>query len=369
MYRDLNPFTFLRANSDGRDNVRESRNNVWRGIETMNYFKRLVSKYAISLWTGALLAIAIPITAFAAPSAEAILNAVIQVHATIPGTARTANSLGTERRGSGIVIDSSGLVLTIGYLILEARDVTLTDNSGHSVPAEIIAYDYGTGFGLLRARQPLGIQPVQFGNSDTANVRDVVLAVGHGRSAVQVRIAAQREYAGYWEYLLDDAIFTAPPFSDYAGAALIDQTGNLIGVGSLMLQDAGRPGTPSPGNMFVPIDALKDILADLIDQGRSSEPENPWLGLFANEYLGRIFVSSVSADGPAERAGVKVGDIIAGVAGQPMNDLARFYRAVWAVGEPGVSVPLDVFTTKSKLVNIDVISGNRYDWLKFGVSN
>ncbi len=369
MYCNPNPFTFLRAISDGRDNVQESRNNAWRGIETMNYFKRLVSKYAISLWTGALLAITIPIAAFGAPSAENILNAVIQIDATIPGTARTANSLGTERRGSGIVIDSSGLVLTIGYLILEARDVTLTDNNGHTVPAEIIAYDYSTGFGLLRARQPLGIQPVQFGNSSTANVRDVVLAVGHGGSAVQVRIAAQREFAGYWEYLLDDAIFTAPPFSDYAGAALIDQTGNLIGVGSLMLQDAARPGTPSPGNMFVPIDALKDILADLIDQGRSSEPENPWLGLFANQYRGRVFVSSVSADGPAERAGVKVGDIVAGVAGQPVNDLAHFYRAVWAVGEPGVSVPLDVFTAESKLVNIDVISGNRYDWLKFGVSN
>ena len=369
MYCDPNPFTFLRAISDGRDNVRESRDNALRGIETMNNLKRLVSKHAISLWTGALLAITIPIAAFGAPSAENILNAVIQVDANIPGTARTANALGTERRGSGIVIDSSGLVLTIGYLILEARDVTLTDNSGHTVSAEIIAYDYGTGFGLLRAMQPLGIQPVQFGNSGAANVRDIVLAVGHGRRAVQVQIAAQREFAGYWEYLLDEAIFTAPPFSDYAGAALIDQTGNLIGVGSLMLQDAAHPGTPSPGNMFVPIDALKDILADLIDQGRSAEPENPWLGLFANEYRGRIFVNSVSADGPAERAGVKTGDIIAGVAGQPINDLASFYRAVWAVGEPGVSVPLDVFTTESNLVNIDVISGNRYDWLKFGVSN
>jgi hypothetical protein len=144
MYCDPNPFTFLRAISDGRDNVQESRNNAWRGIETMNYFKRLVSKYAISLWTGALLAITIPIASFGAPSAENILNAVIQIDATVPGTARTANSLGTERRGSGIVIDSSGLVLTIGYLILEARDITLTDNSGHTVPAEIIAYDYRT---------------------------------------------------------------------------------------------------------------------------------------------------------------------------------------------------------------------------------
>jgi S1-C subfamily serine protease len=210
-------------------------------------------------------------------------SAVIQVDANIPDTARTAASLGADRRGSGIVIDSSGLVLTIGYLILEPRDVTLTDNSGHTVSAEIIPYDYGTGFGLLRAMQPLGIQPVQIGNSGTANVRDIILAVGRGRSAVQVRIAAQREFTGYWEYLLDEEIFTVPPFSDYAGAALIDQTGNLIGVGSLMLHDAAHPGTPSPGNMFVPIDALKDILADRIDQGRSAEPKNPWLGLFASE--------------------------------------------------------------------------------------
>ncbi len=335
----------------------------------MNVLTRTVSKRVISLWMGALLVVAVPDAAYSAPSADDILNAVIQVDATIPGSARTAAALGTERRGSGIVIDSSGLVLTIGYLILEARDITLTDNDGRTVAASIVAYDYATGFGLLCAMQPLSIPPVQFGDSGASNVRDVVLAVGRGGSAVQVRIAAQREFAGYWEYLLDDAIFTIPPFSDYAGAALIDQTGNLIGVGSLMVQDAGHPGTPSPGNMFVPINALKDILADLIDRGRATDPGNPWLGLFASDYRGRIFVNSVSPDGPAERAGAKSGDIIARVAGQPVSDLVGFYRSVWAVGNPGARVPLTVFTSGARLVDIDVISGNRYDWLKLGVSN
>jgi serine protease Do len=244
----------------------------------MNNPKRLVSKHVISLWSSALLAITIPISAFGVPSAENILNAVIQVDVNIPNTARTASSLGTERQGSGIVIDSSGLVLTIGYLILEARDVTLTDNSGRTVPAATIDYDYGAGFGLLRAMQPLGIQPVQFSNSSATNVREVVLAVGHGRNAIQWRIAAQREFVGYWEYLLADAIFSLSPFSDYAGTALIDQAGNLIGLGSLMVQDAAHPGTPSPGNMFVPIDALKGILGDLIDRGQAAEPKNRWFG-------------------------------------------------------------------------------------------
>lgn len=335
----------------------------------MTVLNRTVSIRVISFWMAALLIIVLPQAASTTPSADDILNAVIQVDATIPGTARTAAALGTERQGSGIVIDSSGLVLTIGYLILEARDITLTDRGGRTVPASIVAYDYGTGFGLLRAMQPLGIHPVQFGDSGATNVRDVVLAVGRGGSAVQVRIAANRAFAGYWEYLLDDAIFTMPPFSDYAGAALIDQSGRLIGVGSLMVQDAGHPGTHSPGNMFVPINALKDILADLIDRGRAAGPGNPWLGLFASDYRGRIFVNSVSPDGPAQRAGVKSGDIIARVAGQPVSDLIGFYRAVWAVGEPGALVPLTVFTSGARLVDIDVVSGNRYDWLKLDVSN
>ena len=335
----------------------------------MTVLTRILPNRLIAVWVSALLVVAIPHAGLSAPSADDILSAVIQVDATIPATARTAAALGTKRQGSGIVIDSSGLVLTIGYLILEARDITLTDNHGRTVPASLVAYDYGTGFGLLRAMQPLGIHPVQFGDSSASNVRDVVLAVSRGGSAVQVRIAAQREFAGYWEYLLDEAIFTIPPFSDYAGAALIDETGNLIGVGSLMVQDAGHPGTPSPGNMFVPINALKDILADLIDRGRAAGPGNPWLGLFASDYQGRIFVNGVSSGGPAERAGIKPGDIIARVAGKPVNDLVGFYRAVWAVGRPGTRVPLKVFTSDAELVDIDIESGDRYDWLKLGVSN
>jgi S1-C subfamily serine protease len=295
-----------------------------------------------------------------------ILAAIVGVNADVPATARTAGTLGTSRTGSGVVIDGNGLVLTIGYVILESGITDIVDAGGKTIPADIVAYDYESGFGLLRALQPLAVRPMELGDSAALAPLHQVLVVSRADGNVEATpalVAGRREFAGYWEYLLADAIFTAPVHRSFAGAALIDREGRLVGIGSLFVGDAAGTDTPTPGNMFVPIDALKPILAELVAEGRRKQAARPWLGLFAEARPGGIRVASVAQEGPAERSGLKQGDLITGVAGQPVSDLGDFYRRLWALGPPGVDVPLSVKRSGDPL-DITVQSADRYDWLR-----
>jgi len=296
---------------------------------------------------------------------EDILSAVVGVTAEVPAEARTAQFLGTERAGSGVVIDSDGLVVTIGYLILEAASASIIGPDGKETPATIVAYDYDTGFGLLRAVTPPAVKPMAIGDSSSLRYHDRVLVAGHGgTAAVQpALVISRRDFAGYWEYLLENAIFTSPPHPGFGGAALIDGSGKLVGIGSLILPDAGEPGTNQPGNMFVPIDRLPPIMADLLEHGRPSTPAKPWLGMFSQEAHGRVFVISVAGDGPAAKAGIAPGDIILAVGSQKISGQADLYRKIWALGSAGVEVPLTVLHDDN-VAHISVRSGNRYDWLK-----
>lgn len=302
-------------------------------------------------------------------AAKDLLAAIVRVHSDVPSDARTARSLGTEREGSGVVIDSGGLVLTIGYLILEAMRSEVVGPNGKPINAEIVGYDHGTGFGLLRAIKPLGISPMKFGKSSGLSEQDNVLVASHGGSnSVQgAFVASRRAFAGSWEYLLENAIFTVPPHPNFGGAALMGRDGRLLGIGSLFVQDA-VPGHDSvPGNMFVPIDRLKPILADLISQGRSAETPRPWLGVYSEEIRGRVFVIRVVPDGPAGQAGLRPGDMIVGVDGKAVKGLDDFYRKVWSRGEAGVEVPLNVLQG-TRVRNLIVRSADRYQYLRLNPS-
>ena len=294
-----------------------------------------------------------------------VLAAVVGVRAEVPATARTAETLGTRREGSGVLIDASGLVLTVGYLILEAGITEIVEAGGRVLPAEIVAYDHETGFGLLRALQPLDAAPMAVGDSTGLGAADPVLAVSRadGVAAQSAVVASRREFAGYWEYLLPDAIFTTPPLAAFAGAALIGRDGRLLGIGSLFVGDAADEGRHLPGNMFVPIDALQPILADLLEHGHRTTAPRPWLGLSSDERGGVIHVLRVATGGPAARAGIEPGDVIVGVAGAPVAGLADFYRRVWALGQAGVEVPLTVGRPSGRR-EIAVRSIDRYGWLR-----
>jgi len=298
------------------------------------------------------------------PSLDQILSAVVHLKTTINPDGRTIEALGREREGSAIVIDNDGLILTIGYLMVEAHSAEIVTNAGRTVPANVVGYDHETGFGLFRAIMPLGVQPLSLGRSADLKERDPVVIAGSGgrdRLAPGV-VVSRRTFAGPWEYLLDEAIYTTPPYPDWSGTALLDHAGKLVGVGSLVVDDASGHGG-GPGNMFVPIDRLPPILADLIADGRASGPARPWLGVITRELAGRLIVATVAADSPAEKAGLRHGDIIVGVAGAPTDGMADFYRKVYDRGAAGATIPLDV-VQDGEHKRFDVKSMNRLDHLR-----
>ena len=296
-----------------------------------------------------------------------VLSAVVAVEARVPGDARTAAILGDERRGTGIVIDGAGLVVTIGYLILEATDAWVRTGGGQRVPADILAYDHETGFGLLRAQSPLDkVVPMALGDSDALiEGTPAVIASFGGPAALQpVLTVSRREFAGYWEYLLENAIFTSPPHRYFGGAALMSTGGRLVGVGSLIVPDAAPEPDTAPGNMFVPVAELKTVLADLIVSGRSANPLRPWLGVYAEERGdGRVVVLSLADGGPALEAGIKPGDVIVSAGDTGVHGLADFYRKLWHDRGPGDRVTLTV-EREGEPHSIEVLGGNRYRWLR-----
>jgi len=312
--------------------------------------------------------ITLMVPAYAQQDAGKILNAIVKVKSTVPAGARTARILGTEREGNGVLIDSQGHILTIGYVILEADQIEIVDQEGQAIPARYIGYDHKTGFGLIRADKALMIPPIQLGQSSGVKAGDPVLVIGHGGAkAVQgVRVVFRGEFAGYWEYLLDNAIYISPPYSNYGGAALIDRAGKLLGIGSIFAQKAIPDLGIIPCNMFVPIDLLRPILNDLITTGRSREPPQPWLGLHVDEVHGRIVVLRVTPGGPAGKSNLSSGDIILTVNNKAVDGIADFYRKVWSLGNAGVEVPLGVLQG-IRINNIVVPSADRNQYLKLNL--
>lgn len=298
-----------------------------------------------------------------APSLETIAAAVVHLKTFINPEGRSVATLGAEREGSGIVIGADGLILTIGYLMLEAHAAEVIGNDGRSLAADVVGYDHETGFGLLKTSAALNLKPIAFGRSAELKAQDPVLVASFGgpEMVAPAFVVARREFAGSWEYLLEEAIFTAPPHPVWSGAALINREGKLVGVGSLIVGDAAS-GTP--GNMFVPIDRLPPIMAELLSEGRVPGPGRPWLGLTTEESGGKLLIGRVAPGGPAEKAGLEKGDVILGVGGRAARGLADFYRQVWALGAAGAMVPLDVLHGSEKR-RFDLKSIDRMDHLKF----
>jgi S1-C subfamily serine protease len=283
-------------------------------------------------------------TVHAEQGAEKFLDAIVEVRITVPENARTAERFGTNRVASGVVIDTTGHILTIGFQTIEAETIKIVGKDQKTVNATVVAYERNTGFGLLRATSPLQVTPMPLGNSLDVKEGDPVLAASYGyEGAVQgVRVVARKEFAGPWEYLLENAIFTAPPIDRFSGAALIDRNGHLVGIGYLFSQLTIEGVGLMPTNMFVPIDLLKPILRDLKLSGRTKLPSRPWLGVRTEEFYGRLIVERVVSGSPAEKAGIKSGDIILAVNKQDVHGMADFYRKVWALGKGGVDVPLRI---------------------------
>lgn len=292
-------------------------------------------------------------------------DAIVKLSIKAVEDARTAENLGTEREGTGVVIDASGLVLTIGYLILEAGSILVVAADGRVFPATVAGYDHATGFGLLRTAPHLTSRPLELGDSAALRELTAVRVVGHrgAGGAAHACIVGRRCFAGWWEYMLDEAIFTSPPRYAHSGAALIDDAGRLVGIASLWVSDALDLEVAFPGNMFVPINLLKPLLPDLVANGRSSAPARPWLGVYTEEVEGHIVVTRVLEGGPAARSGVKRGDVILGVGGESVGGQRDFYRALWASGAAGVEIVLHILRKRS-VKQLPVRSADRMDYLR-----
>ncbi len=294
---------------------------------------------------------------------DAALGAVVGLHAIIPPNAFTAETLGVERAGNGVLIEG-GIVLTIGYLITEASTIWLHLGDGRVIEGHALGYDQETGFGLV---QPLGRYDLPFlrlGSSAALQVGErVVIGGAGGRTrSVAARIAAKQEFAGYWEYVLDEAIFTYPAHPNWGGTALISAQGELAGIGSLQVERQ-RNSKNENLNMIVPIDLFKPIAADLMKFGRANRPQRPWLGLYSTEIEDKVVVVGVAPKGPAARAEIKVGDVVLSVAGQKVSTLAALYRRIWSLGSAGVEVPLTLYR-EGVTFDVRVNSSDRTKFLK-----
>jgi len=273
--------------------------------------------------------------------ATQLLDAIVRISVNAVPDARSADSLGSEREGTGVVIGDRGLILTIGYLIVEAEDVNVTDSHGRKHSARVIGYDHATGLGLVRTIAPLPARPIALGDSTRLAEQDPVMIAGAGDDGIAFAfVVSKRAFSGNWEYALDQAIYTSPPTMNWSGAALIDRNGKLLGVGSLIVREATLDEPKLPGNMFVPIDVLKPILSDLVKVGHRAGPARPWLGVAADEAQGHLVVIRVSPDGPAEKAGVTPGDIILAVGNDNVTTQWEFYQKVWHRGSAGTDIPL-----------------------------
>jgi S1-C subfamily serine protease len=295
---------------------------------------------------------------------ERALKSIVRLSSHIPDDGYTASMLGTEREGNGVVIRDDGLIVTIGYLITEAEAIWITTHDGRVVAGHPLAFDFATGMGLVLPLGRLDLPPLPMGSAAEVAVDDDVYVLGHGgrTHALKAEVFARREFAGYWEYLLDFALFTTPPHPEWSGSALLDGDGRLIGIGSLFVQEAAGKDVRK-GNMFVPIDVLTPILDDLVRTGGGAHPPRPWLGMYTSEDNNRLVVGGLAQGGPAERAGVKQGDLIIAVGDQHVTTLAELFRTVWRLGPSGTEIPLTI-TRNGAIVPIRVQSADRGDFLK-----
>jgi S1-C subfamily serine protease len=295
---------------------------------------------------------------------DAVLDAVVMVHSEIPEDAFTASILGTERVGNGVVIAQDGVVLTVGYLITEAHAIWLTTNRGSVVPGYPLAYDQVTGFGLVQPLGHLDAPMLRRGSAAPLVAGDDVIVVGQGgrAHALKAKVIDKREFAGYWEYVLNEAVFTAPAHPQWGGSALVDLEGKLIGIGSLLVQEV-LAGQSVQGNMSVPIDLLEPILEDMRRLGRPDRAPRPWMGMYATETNSQLVVAGLAPGGPAEQAGVQQGDVLKAVAGSRVSGLADLFRKVWNLGPAGVEIPLSL-SRGGHAMEVRLRSADRNDFLK-----
>lgn len=293
-------------------------------------------------------------------------DAVVSITAHVPEDAMSAGLLGTERVGHGVRIRPDGLIATIGYIVHEAENLWIGSRET-VVPGFVIGYDFDSGLALVKPSLPLHGPTMKLGRADSLAIGDAVTIVSSGgkEPVIEARVVAKQEFAGRWEYVLDEAVFTSPPHDSWSGAALVDRDGRLCGLGSLVIQGFETGGSSSTVNMFVPIELLEPIIDEICEHGRRSTPPRPWLGMLVHDDHNDLTVVGVYRNCPADKAGLRPGDVIVGIDDEPVEGLANMFRRVWSLGSAGVDVPLNVLRNTEK-VQLKVRSGDRAGFQRKG---
>lgn len=293
---------------------------------------------------------------------------MVSIKTLVPDDAMSAGLLGTERTGHGARIREDGLIATIGYVVHEAESVWIGSSTGAMVPGFVVGYDFESGFGLVKPSMPLTGPVAPLGSIQPLHVGSRVTVAGAGADveAIEAFVVAKQEFAGRWEYLLEEAVFTAPAFDNWSGAALIDRQGRLCGLGSLVIQGFETGDATETVNMFVPIDLLPPIIDDICQHGRRRSPPRPWLGMLVHEDQDeQLTIVGIYRDCPADRAGLKPGDVILSVNEKPVAGLANMFRRVWRMGDAGVDVPLAVLRDEEQIDKV-VKSDDRASFQRIG---
>jgi S1-C subfamily serine protease len=296
------------------------------------------------------------------------LGTLVSIQSYVPDNAMSAGMLGTERTGHGIRLREDGLIVTIGYVVTEAEEIWITSHDRRAVPGFVVGSDFESGLALIKTTIPLPGPIMEIGDPSILGVGDTACIAGSREAnpqAVEVHVVAKQEFAGRWEYVLDKAIFTAPPYESWSGAALLDQEGRLCGVGSLVIQGFEVNETRRATNMFVPIDLLPPIIDEICEYGRRSTPPRPWLGLLVDDEDDGLIVVGVYRNCPADKAGLRPGDVIIRVGDQPVHSLANMFKTVWSLGAAGINVPLLVLRS-SQLQEVVIKSTDRSEFLRKG---
>jgi len=284
------------------------------------------------------------------------------LHALVPETAMTSELLGTERNSHAVQISQDGLLLTVGYSVMEASEIWLTNRKGQTTEAILLAQDYDSGLALLRPLSPIGLLTLETATTDKLHEgQELSVLASNEKELIPVDLFAVEEFAGRWEYVLDRGLFTFPLYERWSGAALLDSAGKLVGLGSLALGMRNPEGEVEPGNLFIPVELVMPHIEHLRDHGQKPGTLRPWLGTLVEEHDSELYVVGLYHGAPAARAGIKPGEIILSVARQPVTSMAGFFRSIWHYGPAGTAIPLTLSDgNKTREVVLDTTDRNSF---------
>lgn len=284
-----------------------------------------------------------------------LLQSVVYLHATVPRDHPSTRILGDERMGSGVIVDSSGLILTVNYVVMGGQSVDVTFQKGRRAKGEIVAQDYEVGLALVRVKRQ-GLPAVRLGSSDALERGDAVISLA-AIGAQERRVAGGvvtylGEFEAYWEYLLERGVVSSAPSPGFGGGGLFAMTGAMVGTLYLNLSEIAR------NSLAIPVDFYRAHEQELLRYGRVvSRPRRAWLGVFAHALEEGVVVAGVVPDGPGDRSGLQEGDLIVSVNAEEVATRRDLYLSLWR-HEPGESLTLEVMREK-KVRRFEVKGGDR----------